>query len=82
MYFRMEDDLNEEKLGSYDGGTVTLSLDDATQLILQQQGLQGGALPPGTYQILTQDGIQITDNSLTITDENLAQILGRTFYFL
>lgn len=77
----MEDDLNE-KLGSYEGGTVTLSLDDATQLILQQQGLQGGALPPGTYQILTQDGIQINDNALTITDENLAQILGRTFYCL
>lgn len=28
LYFRMEDDLNEEKFGSYDGGTVILSLDD------------------------------------------------------
>ncbi|XP_061193631.1 uncharacterized protein LOC133201845 isoform X2 [Saccostrea echinata] len=72
----MEDDLSEGKIGNFEGGTITLNLEDATQLILQQQGLQGGALPPGTYQILTQDGIQISDNSLTITDDGLAQILG------
>ncbi|XP_062600748.1 uncharacterized protein LOC134262385 isoform X2 [Saccostrea cucullata] len=72
----MEDDLTEGKIGNFEGGTITLNLEDATQLILQQQGLQGGGLPPGTYQILTQDGIQISDNSLTITDDGLAQILG------
>ena len=73
--------MSGEKMGSFDGGTITLSLDGATQLILQQQGLQGGALPTGTYQIVTsQDGIQITDNSLTITEENFAQILGIAEY--
>jgi hypothetical protein len=72
----MEDDLTVEKVENFEGGTITLNLEDTTQLILQQQGLQAGSLPPGTYQILSQDGIQLSDNSLTITEEGLAQILG------
>lgn len=72
----MEDELAEGKIENFEGSTITLNLEDATQLILQQQGLQAGTLPPGTYQILTQEGIQLSDNSLTITEEGLAQILG------
>ncbi|KAK7492030.1 hypothetical protein BaRGS_00016694, partial [Batillaria attramentaria] len=51
--------------GSLDGGvqgeTITLSLEEASQIILQQGGLEGAVqLSDGTYQILGQQLIQVT----------------------
>nr|KAG5703321.1 hypothetical protein BaRGS_025563 [Batillaria attramentaria] len=52
-------------IGSLDGGvqgeTITLSLEEASQIILQQGGLEGAVqLSDGTYQILGQQLIQVT----------------------
>lgn len=42
------------------GETITLSLEEATQIILQQQGLEGAVqLADGTYQIVGQQFIRV-----------------------
>lgn len=49
-------------LGTGDQGeTITISLEEATQIILQQQGLEGAAIqmPDGSYQLLAQQFIQV-----------------------
>ncbi|KAL5010896.1 hypothetical protein ScPMuIL_013201 [Solemya velum] len=46
-----------------EGETITVSLEDAAQIILQEQGIDGTVhFTPGTYHILTQDGIQVANN--------------------
>ncbi|KAK3097444.1 hypothetical protein FSP39_009689 [Pinctada imbricata] len=58
----MEDSIdNSEDIQYQSGDTITISLEDASQLM---QGIEGGVLPPGTYHILTQEGYQLGDGSL------------------
>ncbi|XP_041354784.1 myoneurin-like [Gigantopelta aegis] len=47
-----------------EGETITISLEEATEIILQQQGLQGAVqIAPGTYQILTQQASHDGENA-------------------
>ena len=55
-------------LGTSDQGeTITISLEEATQIILQQQGLEGAAIqmPDGSYQLLAQQFIQVGASTYT-----------------
>ncbi|KAK7107938.1 uncharacterized protein [Littorina saxatilis] len=61
-------------LGSADQGeTITISLEEATQIILQQQGLEGAAIqmPDGSYQLLSQQFIQVTKEDGTVDTQAL-----------
>ena len=66
-----------------EANSIAISLEDAAQLILQQQGLVDGAvtIAPGTYQILTQGGTlqlanaetssgETTQNSITVVSSD------------
>ena len=57
----MENTDEGEMLPYQAGETITISLEDATQLM---QGIEGGVIPPGTYQILTQEGMQLGDSNI------------------
>ncbi|XP_076444934.1 uncharacterized protein LOC143282926 [Babylonia areolata] len=60
-------------LGSSDQGeTITLSLEEATQLLLHQ-GLEGTAIqmPDGSYQLLSQQLIQVTKEDGTVESQPL-----------
>ena len=47
-----------------EGETITISLEEATEIILQQQGLQGAVqIAPGTYQILTQQASHVSKHT-------------------
>lgn len=59
-----EDGSISQVMGSAE--TVTISLEDAAQIILQEQVMDGTLqIPPGTYHILTQDSVP--DNRLIVT---------------
>lgn len=54
-----------QEMGSAE--TVTISLEDAAQIILQEQVMDGTLqIPPGTYHILTQDTLQVDENRLIV----------------
>ncbi|CAI9729155.1 XP_029640697.2LOW QUALITY PROTEIN: uncharacterized protein LOC115215614 [Octopus vulgaris] len=61
---RVDGSMSQE-MGSAE--TVTISLEDAAQIILQEQVMDGTLqIPPGTYHILTQDTLQVDENRLIV----------------
>ena len=61
-----EDGSISQVMGSTE--TVTISLEDAAQIILQEQVMDGTLqIPPGTYHILTQDSVPVAENRLIVT---------------
>lgn len=64
-----EDGSISQVMGSTE--TVTISLEDAAQIILQEQVMDGTLqIPPGTYHILTQDSVPVAENRLIVTGED------------
>ncbi|PVD29325.1 hypothetical protein C0Q70_11922 [Pomacea canaliculata] len=54
------------------GETITLSLEEATQIILQQQGLEGAVqLADGTYQIVGQQFIRVSRDDDSVDTQTL-----------
>ncbi|XP_060070268.1 uncharacterized protein LOC132550246 [Ylistrum balloti] len=63
--------------------TITISLEDAAQIILQEQGIpmDGSGtvhIPPGTYHILTQDGAQISTDGTLVSEGGAMDAVGIT----
>ncbi|XP_069101398.1 uncharacterized protein [Argopecten irradians] len=63
--------------------TITISLEDAAQIILQEQGIpmDGSGtvhIPPGTYHILTQDGAHISSDGTLLSEGGAMDAVGIT----
>ncbi|XP_021360123.1 uncharacterized protein LOC110454762 isoform X1 [Mizuhopecten yessoensis] len=63
--------------------TITISLEDAAQIILQEQGIpmDGSGtvhIPPGTYHILTQEGAQISTDGTLMSEGGAMDAVGIT----
>lgn len=71
-------DITQENVNLNDDGTITISLEDA-QIILQEQGIDGTVqIGPGTYHILTQEGIQVTEDGVAVTEGPIDESVGIT----
>ncbi|CAG5128015.1 unnamed protein product, partial [Candidula unifasciata] len=71
MIVSSENDLDGNGVIQQNGHTITLSLDDATRLLLQQGFAQAVELPDGTFQILKPPMVQVEREDGTLQAQTL-----------